>query len=306
MEPSTLNEPASEARTNAPAEIPAKRRFLWLLRRELWESRSIYVAPLAVAGLIVFASLLGAFQLPEKLREAHGLAKQQEVVAQPYFFAALMLMAVTFIVGVFYSVDALQTERRDRSILFWKSMPVSDLETVLAKASIPIVVLPLLTVVIAMVTQIVMLVVGSVVVAASGGSVAALWGHVSLPGMWLMLAYHMVTIHSLLYAPIYAWLLLVSAWAQRVPWLWAILPPLAISIVERIAFGTSHFANALGNRMGGGTEGSDFAATSGMMDPLMQMTPGRFASSPALWLGLVVAAGFLAAAVRLRRLRGPV
>jgi ABC-2 type transport system permease protein len=301
-----LDEPTSEPRTIALAEIPAKRRFYWLLRRELWESRSIYLAPLAVAGLIVFASLIGAFHLPEKLREAHGLAKQQEVVAQPYFFAALMLMAVTFIVGVFYSIDALQTERRDRSILFWKSMPVSDLETVLAKASIPIVVLPLLTVVVAMVTQLAMLVVGSVVVAASGGSAATLWGHVSLPGMWLMLAYHMVTVHSLLYAPIYAWLLLVSAWSRRVPWLWAILPPLAIGIFERIAFGTSHFANMLGNSMGGGAEGSDFSAAGGMMDPLMQMTPGRFVSSPGLWVGLALAAAFLAAAVRLRRLRGPV
>ena len=54
-------------------------------------------------------------------------------------------MGTAFIVGIFYSLDALHGERRDRSILFWKSMPVSDLTTVLSKASIPLVVLPLLS-----------------------------------------------------------------------------------------------------------------------------------------------------------------
>ena len=89
-------------------------------------------------------------------------------------------MLTTFVVGVFYCLDALHGERRDRSILFWKSLPVSDLTTVLSKASIPLVVLPLLTFAITVVTQWIMLLLSSAVLLGSGLSVATLWTQLSL------------------------------------------------------------------------------------------------------------------------------
>jgi ABC-2 type transport system permease protein len=296
------------APVRAPPAIPATRRLYWLLRRELWESRSVYLAPLAVAGLTLLGGLIGALQSPAKLRAAAALAPAQrhEAIAEPYLMVGMLLMATTFVVSIFYSLDALQSERRDRSILFWKSLPVSDLATVLSKATIPVVILPLLTVVLAVVVQALMLLLSSAVLLADGQGVATLWAQVALPEMSLMLLYHMVTVHALWYAPIYAWLLLVSAWSQRAAWLWASLPPLAIAIVEHIAFDSSQFANLLMHRMGGGAEGTDYTAASGMMDPLMQMTPGRFLGSAGLWVGLAVTAAFLAVAVRLRRQRGPV
>jgi ABC-2 type transport system permease protein len=311
-EESVPHEPPAEARGSAPpsaAAIPAWRRFHWLLRRELWESRSIYVAPLGVAALILVGSLIGAFQLPETVRAAATLAPAQrhEALVQPYQTASLLLMFTTFVVSIFYSLYALQGERRDRSILFWKSLPVSDLATVQAKASVPIVVLPLLTVALAFVTHVAMLALGSAALAASGqGGVATLWTHVDLTATTLTMLYHMVAVHALWYAPIYAWLLLVSAWSQRVPWLWASLPLVAVGIVERFAFGTSIFATMLARRMGEGVEGAEFMTTSVAMDPLMHLAPGRFLSSGGLWVGLAVAGVFLVGAVRLRRLRGPV
>ena len=178
------------------------------------------------------------------------LAQRRVILDEPYDFAALVIMGTTFIVGVFYCLDALHGERRDRSILFWKSLPVSDLTTVLSKASIPLVVLPLLTFAITVVTQLIMLLLSSAVLLGSGLSVATLWTQLSLPQMWLVLLYHLVTVHALWYAPIYGWLLLVSAWARRAPFLWAALPLLAIALVEKIAFNTSHFATMLGNRIG--------------------------------------------------------
>ncbi len=54
--------------------------------------------------------------------------RQREMITQPYDFAALLIMGVTFVVAVFYCLDALHGERRDRSILFWKSLPVSDFD----------------------------------------------------------------------------------------------------------------------------------------------------------------------------------
>jgi ABC-2 type transport system permease protein len=296
-----------EAQGSAPAVIPATRRMYWSLRRELWESRSIYIAPLAVAGLILFGFLISTIHLPSKMRTALALdpMQQHELLTQPYSFAALLIMATTFVVAVFYCLDALHGERRDRSILFWKSLPVSDLTTVLSKASIPLVVLPLLTFAITVVTQWIMLLMSSAVLLGSGLSVATLWTQLSFSQMSLMLLYHLVTVHALWYAPIFGWLLLVSAWARRAAFLWAGLPVLAVALVEKIAFNTSHFAIMLGNRMGGGAEAVT-APGSVPMDPMTHLTPGHFLSSPGLWIGLALTAAFLAAAVRLRRYQGPI
>ena len=296
-----------EAQGSAPAVIPATRRMYWSLRRELWESRSIYIAPLAVAGLILFGFLISTIHLPSKMRTALALdpMQQHELLTQPYSFAALLIMATTFVVAVFYCLDALHGERRDRSILFWKSLPVSDLTTVLSKASIPRVVLPLLTFAITVVTQWIMLLMSSTVLLGSGLSVATLWTQLSFSQMSLMLLYHLVTVHALWYAPIFGWLLLVSAWARRAAFLWAGLPVLAVALVEKIAFNTSHFAIMLGNRMGGGAEAVT-APGSVPMDPMTHLTPGHFLSSPGLWIGLALTAAFLAAAVRLRRYQGPI
>ena len=298
---------ALESRVIAPAAIPAMRRMYWSVRRELWESRSIYIAPLAVAGLFLFAFLLGLFHLPDMMRAAAALhpMKQHAAIAQPYNMAAGLIMATALIVGVFYCVDALYGERRDRSTLFWKSLPVSDLTTVLAKASIPLVVVPLLAFAITVATQFIMLLLSSAVLAAKGQSVAALWTQLSFFRMSLLLLYHLVTAHVLLYAPLYGWLLLVSAWARRAPFLWAFLPPLALGYFEKIAFNTSHFGALLKQRLMGGAEAITAPGTL-PVDPMTQLTPGHFLSSPGLWIGLAVAAAFLAAAVRLRRYQGPI
>jgi len=125
--------------------------------------------------------------------------------------------------------------------------------------------------------------------------------------MWVAIAYALAAI-ALSHAPVYAWLLLVSAWARRAPFLWAVLPPLAIAAFERGAFGTLHFGSAIGRRLiGWYTLGFDpFAPGTDPGEPLSHVTPGRFLGAPGLWLGLVFAAACLAGAVRLRRHREPI
>ncbi len=294
-----------QAQSGAPGRLSATRPTYWSVRRELWENRSIYIAPLAVAALILFGFLIstiaGIWEKALKLDPA----QQPDKLAEPYNFAALLIMFTTFIVAVFYCLDALHGERRDRSILFWKSLPVSDLTTVLSKASIPLVVLPLLTFAITVATQWIMLLLSTAELLVSRQSVATLWTQLPFFQMWLMLLYHLVTVHALWYAPFYCWLLVVSGWARRAAFLWAGLPLLAIGIVEKIAFNTSHFAAMLEHRMNGGAEAVT-APGSFPMDPMTHLTPGHFLSSPGLWTGLAIAAAFLAAAVRLRRYRGPI
>jgi ABC-2 type transport system permease protein len=294
-----------EANVAVPVVIPAGRSFYWSVRRELWENRAIYIAPLAVAALYLVGFLISAIHPPAQMRAAMSLdpVQHQELIQQPYTFAAFLLMGTTLIIAVFYCLDALYGERRDRSILFWKSLPVSDLTTVLAKATIPLLILPLITFAITLVTQWIMLLLSSAVMLARGQSVATLWSHLPLFQMSLMLLFHLVAIHGLQFAPVYCWMLLVSAWARRAALLWAFLPPLAIGVAEKIAFNTKHFAALLGYLLDGGPE-----ITTGKMAmaPLTPLALGQFLIYPGLWIGLTVAAAFLAITVRLRRYREPI
>src|SRR5216110_772357 len=286
-----------------PGYKGATRPLYWSVWREVWENRSIYIAPLAVAVVVLFGFMIITYGLPERRRGvlSMGPATQPALIRDSYDAAAMMLIFTVFIAGVFYCLDALYGERRDRSILFWKSLPVSDLTSVLSKASIPLVILPLVTFVIIVATHFVMLLLSSAVLLGSGLNVATLWTQLSFVQMSLLLLYHLVTVHALWPAPIYAWLLLVSGWARRAAFLWAVLPLLAIGVFEKIVFHTSHFAAMMGNRMsGGGAEAFTVPGTF-PMDPMTHLTPGNFLSSPDLWIGLAIAAAFLAAAVRLRR-----
>ena len=264
--------------------------MVWSVRRELWENRSIYIAPLIVAGVVVFGSIVAV---------RHNL--KPDNLASHCELAAGALMGTTLLVAIFYCLDALYGERRDRSVLFWKSMPVSDWTAVLSKMFVPLVILPIITFVITLAMQLLVLLTTSAYLVITGHSAAALW---QLP--WLQMStgllHHLVTVHSLYYAPIFGWLLLVSAWAKRLPFLWAFLPLAAIGVIEKIVFNTANFAHMLGARLSGGMDTKE----SEMMMMLWPAHPLEFLTKPGLWIGLAVAAACLAGAVRLRRYRDPI
>jgi ABC-2 type transport system permease protein len=305
---SNVNEFPTQAQSIAPAAISWTRQMYWCVRRELWESKSIYIAPIAAAALALVACSISAMRLPEQMRSAATLDPMQQlaVIEGPFDLAGLLIMGVTFLVALFYSLDALHGERRDRSILFWKSLPVSDLTTVLAKASIPMVVLPVLTFGVAFVTQTIVLMVSRAVLAGSGVHAETAWGHFSFWHMEGMLLYHLLAIHGILYSPFYGWLMLVSAWAKRLPILWATLPPIAAGLFEKIAFNTSYLASWLQKALGGGPDRAAPAGNSMSMDSLTSPWPGEFLTNPQLWINLLIAAIFFALAIRLRRQRGPI
>jgi ABC-2 type transport system permease protein len=288
------------------ARIPASRVFYWSVRRELWENRSIYVAPLSVAAVALAAFLLSAMVGVWQRHLGVGPAPTREGVVMPFDIVAGLLMLTCILVSFFYCLDALHGERSDRSILFWKSLPVSDLTTVLAKASIPLVVLPLLTFAITVVTQWIMLLVGSAILAGSGVSVGMLWTEVGFGRMSLLLLYHLFTAHALWPFPIYCWLLLVSGWARRATFLWAALPVAAISAAELIVFRTAHFAELVVSRLIGASPAFVSPENVFPSGPMTHIAAGAFLGSAGLWVGLIVAAGFLTLAVRIRRYREPI
>jgi ABC-2 type transport system permease protein len=279
--------------------------FYWSVRRELWENRSIYVAPLLVASVVLFGFLISTVGLPERRQEVllSNPAKARVMIEMPYNVAAMMLIFTAFIVGVFYCLDALHGERRDRSILFWKSLPVSDLTTVLSKAIIPLAVLPVVAFAIIIVTQCVMLLWTSVLLMTHHMSPASTWVNVPFFQGCLILSYGLVAI-ALWHAPIYGWALLVSGWARRATFLWAVVPLLAIGFFEKITFGTSHFASMLKTRLLGFAPEA-FSFTPHSIDS-PELTPLKYLSTPGLWIGLGFAVAFVAIAVRQRRYRGPI
>jgi ABC-2 type transport system permease protein len=306
-----MNTEQNDSQPIAAAPFSPTRPFFWSVRRELWENRSIYLAPLIAAGVILFGCAITAYHMPDLRRNALALepARMRTAIEMPYDAAAMMIMFTAFIVGVFYCLDALHSDRRDRSILFWKSLPVSDHTTVLSKAIVPLAILPLLTFAIIIVTQFIMLLMSTVVLLPSGLA-GTTWKLLPWFQLSVILLYGLVTM-TLWQAPLFGWLLLVSGYARRATFLWAVLPWLAICAIEKIAFNTAFFAQMLGNRIMGSFESAFVVvhypkgAHVPLVDRLTQLDPLKFLSTPGLWIGLVVAAGFLVAAIRLRRYRGP-
>ena len=267
--------------------------MIWSIRREVWENRSVYIAPLIVGAIVALSSIAATFG---------GLNSTINRFRSHAELAGAALMGTTLIVAIFYCLDALYGERRDRSILFWKSMPVSDSTAVLSKMFVPMVILPVVTFVVTVATQFVMLLLSSGVLSMMGQSSAPLW---NLP--WLEMTagmlHHIVTVHSLYYAPIFGWLLLVSAWAKRLPFVWAFLPPAAVAVIEKVVFNTTHVATMFGSRISGGM-GS--APQKGSMMLMWPAHPLEFFTQPGLWIGWAFAAACLTGAVLLRRRRDPI
>jgi ABC-2 type transport system permease protein len=258
-------------------------------------------------GVFAVAALaIHGVTMPSHGAEMLG-ANPASPASDTYRVTTVLLLITAFVVGAFYSLDALSGERRDRGILFWKSLPVSDLTTVLAKASIPLVVLPLLTLAAIVAMQLVLLLLSAVFLLVQGGSAARLWNDVQPVRMWLALPY-VVAAMALWHAPVYAFLLLVSGWARRTAVLWAVLPLFAVALLEKLTMDTLHVASAITYRLIGWYHEAFLVTTPERVpfNTATPLTPERFLAAPGLWIGLVLAALFIAGAVRMRRLREPV
>jgi ABC-2 type transport system permease protein len=321
--PSDTFDPAIAATPPAPSH--AVRPFYWSVRRELWENRSLFVAPIATAAVVLMGIIVSMGVLSHWLKEPGSVTQLTAVeLAAPFGVAAVLVTLAGFLVALFYSLGALHNERRDRSILFWKSMPVSDLLTVLSKAFVPLAVVPTITLGVVLVLHAAMLLVETVVLAAHGMGPLDFWGRLDLGLMEVTLVYGLVTA-VIWYVPVYGWLFLVSGWARRVTFLWAILPPIGLCVFEQMALRTHHVANLLWHRLFGGADAAfssskaisyttkasltfheTTSAGDAMHMSLQNIDPLAFIGRPDVWVGIVVGAAFFGAAVWLRRYRDPI
>jgi ABC-2 type transport system permease protein len=173
---------------------------------------------------------------------------------------------------------------------------------------VPLVVLPSIVLVIVLFAQVLMLTMNTAALLGNRQALAMFWSHVKFFQSSLAFIYGLIAI-ALWHAPVYAWLLMISAWAKRTPLLWAVLPPLMLAAFERMAFGTKHFAELLGYRFVGWFQRAfvmHLPNSRDELEPLAHLTPGKYLATPGLWVGLLFAVIFLAIAIRLRHTREPI
>ena len=289
----------------APGHPPVLRT---LIRREFWEHRSLWMAPLAVAALLLIGAIIGKVNFDSSLA---ALPEQRRALFGVFMALAAVPQFITLgIIMVMYAGDCLYTERKDRSILFWKSMPVSNTLTVVSKLLVVMAIVPLGVYVVSAVTTLLM----------SGIHVIRAWqdhaGDVFWDaGTWLQIQWvSLVAIVAgvLWSAPITAYLLLLSAWARRSVWLWVFLPPVILIMMERIVLGSSHVWDILWYRLGGvfthsGVTYPGFGNAAGQHPTLnllfVNVDPLPVFANVDLWLGVGVAALLIVATIRIRQYR---
>jgi len=306
--------------------------MIWLIRREIWENRSLWIAPLVVAGVILIAAAFGGMHIQgkdsfsfgwnpetgaelsaqdrESIHNAIGsVAQEKKQLIYAIALSALtsVLLFVMVIVLFFYLLDCLLAERKDRSILFWKSLPVSDTQVVLSKLFTAAVLAPVFVLLLSSVLQAVVSLAWSVRFSGSPlGEVMVVWDGPT----WLQLqaAYLLfLTAGILWYLPLMAYLMLVSVWARRNAFLWAVLPPVSVLAIEGLILQSNNFGEFLGRRFIGifelleqGARGANEDAPT--LGDVLHTISGVLTSAET-WLGVLVAAAMIFGAIRIRRFR---
>ena len=310
--------------------------MIWLIRREVWENRSLWIAPLVVAGIILVIAAFGGVHVGngndvslgwnsgsgahmsdqdrESIRSAMAtapLSKKQIIYAITLSTFTAVLTFTMIIVLFFYLLDSLLSERKDRSILFWKSLPVSDTEVVLSKLLTAAVVMPVFVLLVSSVLQVLFAGVWSMRFSGSVlGDALMAWDGPT----WLKIqASFLLLLASaiLWYLPILTYLMVVSVWARRNAFLWAVLPPVSILAIEGLILQSHNFGNFLGRRFIGMFQ--ILQASSGKMfgdENEGIVTVGEVLKSVTAvfthyetWAGVLAAAAMIFAAIRIRRYR---
>ena len=218
--------------------------FLMLLKREYWEHQtSMIKAPIglgiALTVFTVLSMMLGIGHLRDipvgfPLRTVPLSTDVAQIACQSILFGVSTIFnTVLLIVISYYSLSALFEERKDRSILFWKSLPISETNMVVAKLFTALVVTPVAAWVVMMLTGLIGLVLGTISLAIAGTSTLALWQIGTILSSWTDLFLRLF-LQSLALFPFVAWLMLCSAYAKRSPFLYAILLPIVLVILEKM------------------------------------------------------------------------
>lgn len=296
-----------------------------LLKRESWEHRSFWLVPAVMSAIMLFLFLWAMlYAIPQSVGydlwvDRMIRADSEDLKKFGVFFvaglAAPFFVMMAFVIP-FYLLDALYSERRDRSILFWKSLPVTDTATVLSKWGAVLIVFPAFVfATVALLSMVIALLTGIFTLFGGGNPWELVWSHYDLFGGLgsVMLFFY---VEALWYLPVMGWFLLASAWAKKAPFLWAVLPPVAVAILEEMFFDSNHFLETVGERLipfeGSQPFDERIERELEMFDGHLQFdaSPGfdigilaDLFTTAGFWTGLLFAAACTAGAIWLRRYR---
>lgn len=221
-------------------------RIMALVKREFWENQGAFrTTPLVIGGIYIVLTLMFIFTFNHFDNEFQSLKELTRFLSQTdaglrndiiyavtvAVFPGLFTMALGFVV-FFYLLGSLYDDRKDRSILFWKSLPASDTLTLGSKLLSAMVVAPFIFWVVYVLTHIVITLIFSVVVLSLGENPWTLFVSLGSPfKAWSMvlLSYLAQAVWAL---PLYGWLMLVSSFAPRIPLLFAVLPPVVVAVLQ--------------------------------------------------------------------------
>ena len=321
----------------------------WLLRREFWEHKGGFVWAPVIAALImvvlvggvlgygVASGKMGSDNISiqvdgeevhntsvTKVLTAEKRAEVANVAANNYIAVGAPIFAVLPVVAFFYCLAALYDDRRDRSILFWKSLPISDTDTVLSKLVTVLVVAPLITIGVATAVALAIWFLGALAASHLGIS---LFGPVLSNVNFYLAPFYLVAmlpVYILWALPTAGWLLLVSSWAKSKVFLWAVGVPLMAAVLLK-------WLDYLLGMTGGVTINADWIINNVLEAILLGLVPGTWfmeagsalpqpgangvpllpmltyswstLAKPELWAGVVAGVAMIVGAIRLRRWR---
>ncbi|MRW84924.1 hypothetical protein GJ698_12620 [Pseudoduganella sp. FT26W] len=307
----------------------------WLIKREMWENKGMLVwTPVVIAAAIALLALSALFlgKMDSIFIEGQAIgtisiegtvrARIADTLAQAYLGAGMPVLMVLGLLVFFYCLGALHDERRDRSLLFWKSLPVSDATTVLSKVLLAMVVAPLITMGITIVLGLLVLLVTCAILLNHGTN---LFGAVlGTPEFYLapLRLVGLLPVYVLWALPTVGWLLMVSSMARSKVFLWAVGTPVITTLLlvwaqRALHFGidAAWFASHITNRiLLGVVPGSWFAFSrdtvtlshEGNGPPLPDaIFSGSWETlaGPSVWIGVVAGVAMIAVAVYMRRRR---
>lgn len=346
-----INESHEFPRAAAVAAPHATHTYKMLLKREFWEHKGGFLwAPLVAGGILLLLTLMGigagevllrkvpdratinveggSFQVngldisqltasmsASELREFGGVLD-----ASLYMSAVWPFVVLAFVV-FFYCLGSLYDDRRDRSVLFWKSLPISDRDTVLSKVASATLVAPAIATLAAIATVFGSMILYSLVVLLHGGNpFTVLWGPAS-PLKVVVNLIAAIPVYALWALPTVGWLMLCSAWARSKPFLWAIMIPVFAGIfvswfdlMHLFDLGTGWFwknvvARSLLSVVPGGwmdvanVDGIDVDGPQAIHSVVSLRTMYSVLLTPQLWIGVLAGAAMIFGAIRLRRWR---
>ena len=328
--------------TTSPAKAPvphATARFKWLLRREYWENRGGFfwgpvIAGAIIVGLNLILAVIGSIAARRSMgssgfvfdnADTHEVGQALGAMGDGMLVGGVIVACIVLaFVVFFYALGCLYDDRRDRSILFWKSLPVSDSQMVLSKLAWALVLAPVLAVAIGLLIGLALWLISALTITVNGVPAAHAVFTQSHPLRIIGGVLACLPVYMAWALPTIGWLMFCSAAARSKPFLWAVLVPVLACVVISmttilpgvdIAHDRVWYTLAYRGLLSA-VPGAWFPTISGVVDTSGAInTPDDLAgainlarswhafASADLWIGAVVGIALIAAAIRLRRWR---